>query len=101
MAFRRPRGRRSSRAEPLLSPPTIQESATATSWVGPFYFTRRRLVRLRNNVCSDVTFESQLLAVVERRRPIGKYRRAVTPLDFDSLVASINSGLKIESGASQ
>jgi hypothetical protein len=48
-----------------------------------------------------MTFESQLLAVVERRSPISEYRRTVTPLDFDRVIASIDPGLKIESGGSQ
>ena len=55
----------------------------ATSWISPFYFSRRLLVGLRNDDCSDMTFESQFLTMVERRGPVGKYSRAVAGLNFD------------------
>jgi hypothetical protein len=48
-----------------------------------------------------MTFESQFLAVVPGRSTIGENRRAIASSDFDSVVASVNSGLKIESGAPQ
>jgi hypothetical protein len=59
------------------------------------------LVGLRHHVGPDVAFESQLLPMVNRGSPVGEYRRAIACPDFDSVVASVNSGLKIEFRGSQ
>src|SRR5271156_2984638 len=101
-AFRRLwRLRRSSRAAPRPALPASQERETATSWVGPFYVSRRLLADLRNDVRPDMALESQFLPVVESRSAVSKYRRTVASADFDRVIASINTGFKIEFGASQ
>ena len=59
------------------------------------------LIGLRNNIRPDVAFETQFLAVVAGQARSAWMVVPVAPVDLDRLVASINSGLKIEFGASQ
>src|SRR5262249_11039157 len=66
-----------------------------------FYIRLRLLVGLRNDTRSNMTIEGQFLTVIDRTSPVGKYSCAVAPLNFDTVVASINSGLKIESRRAQ